>query len=152
MTAADYRSFHLMGDACECTDELAQFLSVIARGYCVDAGTYRGKSARALAVGAQRVDTLDPCPDCWAARPAMPPNVHAHQCLATDFIPSAKLDVLFIDSGLHSRLDDYRHLSQWMAPHGLVIIDDVNVLTPELFAGRHAVLPYGSGVLVRRPG
>lgn len=152
-TFTDCRTFHDIPEpGAECSDEVAGLLTVLSHGYCVEVGTLMGKGARALSVGATLVDTLDPCQQCWDEREALPANVHCHFMHGVDFTPAVPIDLLFIDSGLTSRDEDFDHLAPFLAPHGLVVIDDAGLVSgATLAAWRSVTLPIGSGVIIARP-
>jgi predicted O-methyltransferase YrrM len=137
----------------EVDDDILAVLCEVARAmkpkYIVESGTYMGKFARALSEFG-RVDTCDPCFDCWNADrgfDGLP--ITAHLCRGIDFTPRGPIGLLFIDSDINTRAAEFRHFVPFMAPRSLIAIDDPGCFDYSALEGhKHMTLPIKHGLIV----
>lgn len=150
-------------DSDTCENEVLDFLRVLVATikpkYIVETGTCYGWSARAM--GTTLIDgTLDTCDPEEKNLYAWPKHIRYHKCSSLDFIPSAPIDLLFLDSALELRTKEYYYFKRFLSSRAIVVIHDTGETHAEFLSHvretlknelEFVILPTPRGLLIGRP-
>lgn len=104
--------------------------------------------------------TLDTCDPEEKNQYAWPKHIRYHKCSSLDFVPSAPIDLLFLDSALELRVKEYFYFKPYLSNRAVIVIHDTGATHQEFLDNVLAImdnelhwviLPTPRGLMLGRP-